>query len=79
MVSASGLVGQLAQVMGVAQGVLALQCFAVHPAVMHQDTFELLQQRQGFNRLASSLGVTTHPGQRVSGQYMQPVQRLGHP
>ena len=72
-------VGQLAQVVGVAQGVLALQCFVGHPAVMHQDALELLQQCQRIERLGATLGVTTRPSQRVGGQHMQPVQLLGNP
>ena len=48
-------VGQLAQVVGVAQGVLARQCFVGYPAVMHQDTLELLEQGQRFKSLGASL------------------------
>ena len=43
-----------------------------------QDTFELLEQGQRIERLASSFGVTTHPGQRVGGKKIQPVQLLGN-
>ena len=72
-------VGQLAQVVGVAQGVLAQQCFVGYPAVMHQDTLELLEQAQRIERLGATLGMATHPCQCVGAQNMQPVQLLGNP
>ncbi len=73
-------VGQLAQVVLVAQGGLARhQGFVRQSAVMHQTAFELLLQFKGHKRLTATLGVTAHPGQCVGGQYMQPVQLLGHP
>jgi hypothetical protein len=44
--------------MGLAQGVLALQRFVGHPAIVHQDALEWLQQGQCIERLASWLGGT---------------------
>jgi hypothetical protein len=72
-------VGQLAQVMGVAQSMLAQQCFVRHPAVMHQDALELLEQSLRIERLGTPFGVAAHPDERVCGQHMQPVQLRCNP
>jgi len=72
-------VGQFAQMMGIAQAMLAEQ-FAVRlPAVVNQRTHETGQDRQRVKGFLAPLGVARHPGQHRRGQNMHPVQRPCNP
>jgi len=65
---------QLADVVGVAQAVCALQSFVADQPVVHQHARDALEQAQGFKGLCPALGMRGQPGQGACDGAVQPVQ-----
>ena len=68
---------ELAEVMGVAQGVGAGVALAAAKAVMHQRALILGDESKVFEGLPTSLAMNPHPGQIVSDVHVQPGRALG--
>ena len=73
-------IGQLAQVVRIAQAVLALLQQPVRcPAIVDERTREQGQQPQSIEGLFAALGVQAQPSQAGAGQHVHPVQGLVDP
>ena len=70
-------VGQFAQVMGIAQTVLAEQLTIGFPSIMDERARKTGEDSQGIERLTPPLLVTGDPGQHRCRQNVHPVQLTG--
>ena len=70
-------VGQLAQVMGIAQTVLAEEVTIRLPAIVNEGAQEAGQNSQGIERLLAAFRMAGDPGQQRGRQDVHPVQRAG--